>query len=199
MRPAAVDMQLALHAVAGRKLKAMDRGGTSDPYITFQVLNRKETCQTRVMSKNLNPEWNETFVLTASSRDVLSICVWDKDLIGSDDLIGSFVIPLSSITCDGEATNAPPTSQWYTIRDKSQTLTGEISLSMRFTPLPSQDRMMKADLAIQAVRARGLTAMDRSGTSDPYTTFRIEPSPNTAQVDIFSKVSLLHIYCTKWL
>ena len=87
----AEDVMVRIRAGAGRALKAMDRGGTSDPYITFHVgtgaLNlslksKKEAegqCKTRVVKKNCNPSFNQDLELRVTalqlSRDVLTVQV----------------------------------------------------------------------------------------------------------------------------
>ncbi|EKX38147.1 hypothetical protein GUITHDRAFT_77473, partial [Guillardia theta CCMP2712] len=78
---------LILDLVAGRGLEAMDSNGTSDPYAVIQVGSEKR--KSKVIKKDLNPEWNEKFEMVVSDlNDSLRVSVWDKDLIGSDDLIG---------------------------------------------------------------------------------------------------------------
>ena len=83
------DVMLLIRAGAGRALKAMDRGGTSDPYITFHVgtgdakSKQKERdagqCKTRVVKKNCNPSFDQDLELRVTalqlSRDVLTVQV----------------------------------------------------------------------------------------------------------------------------
>jgi len=95
----------------------MDRGGTSDPYVTLQLLpalgvvhrntkskdggKQDRKCTTKVVFKNLNPRWDETFELLVSDDAVatLVVCVqvWDKDIAAADDLIGQFTMPLTQL------------------------------------------------------------------------------------------------------
>ena len=93
---------IEFNVVEGRGLRAMDRGNTSDPYLTLQVgAGKGMQCKTKVIKKNLNPQWNETLKLLASEEEMRNesvlVQVWDKDLIGSDDLIGAFSLPLAAI------------------------------------------------------------------------------------------------------
>ncbi|KAH9315135.1 hypothetical protein KI387_023762, partial [Taxus chinensis] len=62
-------------------LTATDLMGKADPYV---VLNMKKTDakkKTRVVSKNLNPEWNQIFdfVVEDALHDMLIVEVWDHD------------------------------------------------------------------------------------------------------------------------
>ena len=49
----------------GRRLKATDWNGSSDPYVVLRLASAPETSktQTGVVSKNVNPVWNETLHL----------------------------------------------------------------------------------------------------------------------------------------
>jgi Ca2+-dependent lipid-binding protein len=51
----------------------MDSDGKSDPYIKVDV---DGFClqQTKVVSKNLNPEWDEKFIFTLSPQQVCVVC-----------------------------------------------------------------------------------------------------------------------------
>ncbi|KAG0366577.1 hypothetical protein BGX24_003638, partial [Mortierella sp. AD032] len=54
--------QLTVHLVGAKNLMAADRSGTSDPYFVFRV-NGKEVFKSDVVKKNLNPVYDETFVV----------------------------------------------------------------------------------------------------------------------------------------
>jgi Ca2+-dependent lipid-binding protein len=50
-----------------------DSGGTSDPYVIVQVSNEKR--KTKVIKKDLNPEWGEKFELVVNDvNDSLKVC-----------------------------------------------------------------------------------------------------------------------------
>jgi len=105
---------LVVHVVRAVNLKDMDSNGLSDPFLkvhvgntrkilSFDTCERRLKCCTRVIRKTLNPEWNETFEIPltrdeASNKDLaIQISVWDWDLVGTNDLIGETVVPLSEI------------------------------------------------------------------------------------------------------
>ncbi|KAJ3718444.1 C2 domain-containing protein [Lentinula raphanica] len=51
----------------GRDIHAADRGGKSDPYAVF-TLNGQKVFKSQTKKKTLNPEWNETFPVSVTSR-----------------------------------------------------------------------------------------------------------------------------------
>ena len=186
----------------GKDLKAMDSNGSSDPYLTLELAGRKESwCKTSVVKRALNPVWEERFDLTVGEEDLaLLVQVWDKDFFGSDDLIGSCTVDLSSLDVSAqqpahhEAMIADTSDYaddpvWHTLHDASGAVAGKVSLTLRLgapaTIEPSttvregaggdRDAVDGADacLKIKAVSGRALKAMDRGGTSDPYLVFFI--------------------------
>ena len=120
---------LTISQLAGRALKAMDSSlfgaGTSDPYITFNVAtgdieDKATRMQTKVIKKNCNPEWrDQTLQLQVSLADIaggdLHVRVFDKDLVGSDDLIGEVRVTLSAVSAQEFVF-----PRWLPILDESQ-------------------------------------------------------------------------------
>jgi len=136
MAASAAHTTLEIQVVAGKELRAMDRSGTSDPYLTLQISNTTKDqttkCQTKVIKKNLNPDWNEQFELRVTDMNaVLTISVFDKDMIGADDLIGQTVIPLSTLV-SRHHDRTPPV--WLDIFDESE-VTGHVLLAF-YLPRP---------------------------------------------------------------
>jgi len=80
------------------------------------------------VKKTLNPTWNESFCFEVVdlSKD-LTIDVFDWDMIGSDDKIGSARIPLTPVT-------EVSTSGWYPLSLKNKPA-GSIFLSLRRDPI----------------------------------------------------------------
>lgn len=57
-------------------LKAMDSGGTSDPYVKVYILPSKtKTCETKVFRKTLNPVFNEQFKYQVNLVLFIKLCV----------------------------------------------------------------------------------------------------------------------------
>lgn len=93
---------LTVTVVEARGLKAMDIGGTSDPYVKIKLLPKKKPVySTKIIKKNLNPLFNETFVFEVMSSEIASrtvlFHVFDHDAVGKDDLIGHLSVPLGKL------------------------------------------------------------------------------------------------------
>jgi hypothetical protein len=57
--------------------------------------------QTRVVYSNLNPHWEESFLLDVPSETaILEVKCFDHDTIGRHDLLGTALIPVASLTVD---------------------------------------------------------------------------------------------------
>uniref|UniRef100_A0A672PCH5 Multiple C2 and transmembrane domain-containing protein 2-like n=1 Tax=Sinocyclocheilus grahami TaxID=75366 RepID=A0A672PCH5_SINGR len=70
--------------------------GTSDPYVKFK-LDGKTLYKSKVVYKNLNPVWNETFSFPIRNLDQkLFIKVYDRDLT-TDDFMGSCGVELNKL------------------------------------------------------------------------------------------------------
>merc|ERR1712216_837454 len=107
--------KLLVRVLQGRKMLPMDRGGTSDPYTCLSMKRQavegpKKQLKTRVISKNLNPEWNETFTFTipmeehtsnALDAQILCVEVKDKDMLRSE-FMGACEIDLSQLPAGQE-------------------------------------------------------------------------------------------------
>uniref|UniRef100_A0A3B4BKA1 C2 domain-containing protein n=1 Tax=Periophthalmus magnuspinnatus TaxID=409849 RepID=A0A3B4BKA1_9GOBI len=89
----------------GRNLVIRDRCGTSDPYVKFK-LDGKTFYKSKVVYKNLNPSWNETFSMPVKDlNQKLYIKVYDRDLT-TDDFMGSASVLLSELELDNEVSLA---------------------------------------------------------------------------------------------
>ena len=81
--------------LSGRDMLAMDRAGTSDPYVTLSV--GVEVATTSVQRKTLNPVWQETLEFSANNGNELQLDAFDWDARGDDDPMGSAVLDLSEV------------------------------------------------------------------------------------------------------
>ncbi|XP_062403637.1 multiple C2 and transmembrane domain-containing protein 2 [Sardina pilchardus] len=86
-----VQYLITINLKEGRNLVVRDRSGKSDPFVKFQI-NGKTIYKSKVVSKNLNPAWNESFSFPV--RDLehkLYVKVYDKDFRSHDYMGGSDV------------------------------------------------------------------------------------------------------------
>uniref|UniRef100_A0AAY4BLR6 C2 domain-containing protein n=1 Tax=Denticeps clupeoides TaxID=299321 RepID=A0AAY4BLR6_9TELE len=90
---------LAINLKEGRNLVIRDRSGTSDPYVKFRI-DEKTMYKSKVVHKNLNPTWNESFSFPVRDLEhIVFVKVYDKDH-RSNDFMGSSAIFLSKLELD---------------------------------------------------------------------------------------------------
>lgn len=73
------------------------QAGSSDPYVIIRFGTVfKARHKTKIIFKSLNPRWNETFNFVVNyPESVISIAVYDHDLVSAPDFLGKIDIPLS--------------------------------------------------------------------------------------------------------
>ena len=83
---------LSVDVIRAKQLIGADSNGLSDPYVQIQLGSNKDGKRsTKTVSKSLNPQFNQQFrfpVEADADTDgayVLTVSVFDKDLIGRDD------------------------------------------------------------------------------------------------------------------
>ncbi|KAB0390282.1 hypothetical protein E2I00_001143, partial [Balaenoptera physalus] len=94
---------IIVNIIKARNLKAMDIGGTSDPYVKVWLMykdKRVEKKKTVTMKRNLNPIFNESFAFdipTEKLRETtIIITVMDKDKLSRNDVIGKIYLSWKS-------------------------------------------------------------------------------------------------------
>ncbi|XP_059624614.1 protein C2-DOMAIN ABA-RELATED 4-like isoform X2 [Cornus florida] len=77
---------LRIHIHRGVNLAVRDMN-SSDPYVVVRL--GKQKLKTRVVKKNLNPEWNEDLTLSVADSNLpIKLTVYDKDTFTLDDKMG---------------------------------------------------------------------------------------------------------------
>ncbi|KAM6546337.1 hypothetical protein CsatB_027073 [Cannabis sativa] len=77
---------LKIHVQRGVNLAIRD-SRSSDPYVIFKL--GKHKVKTRVVKKNVNPEWNEILTLSVSDPNTpVKLFVYDRDTFSFDDKMG---------------------------------------------------------------------------------------------------------------
>eukprot|EP00602_Paraphysomonas_sp_CaronLab_P003319 CAMPEP_0185019240 /NCGR_PEP_ID=MMETSP1103-20130426/1865_1 /TAXON_ID=36769 /ORGANISM="Paraphysomonas bandaiensis, Strain Caron Lab Isolate" /LENGTH=1852 /DNA_ID=CAMNT_0027549443 /DNA_START=18 /DNA_END=5573 /DNA_ORIENTATION=+ len=139
---------LIVDVVAARNLIACERSGTSDPYVSANLLDianrdiKHEKFKTSSKSKTLNPKWGERLTFgqnydlnNTAALPTLSLKVFHKSssLVGADAPMGQVEIPLSSIPPDGAAT-----TQWHELQvmGRMRDVAGEIQVTIKFSGPP---------------------------------------------------------------
>ncbi|KAF9087024.1 hypothetical protein BGX23_008408 [Mortierella sp. AD031] len=119
--------QLTVHLVGAKNLVAADRGGASDPYFLFRV-NGKEVFKSEVVKKNLNPVYDETFVVPIASRadDQFSFEVLDWNQLSTAKSLGTGAIDLRNLQL------VLPNEFKVPLQNKSNQ--GEVQIRLKFMP-----------------------------------------------------------------
>ncbi|XP_003206347.2 synaptotagmin-8 [Meleagris gallopavo] len=144
-------------------LKAMDSGGTSDPYvIVYLTSDMRKKYETKVYHKTLNPIFNESFSFqvpqTEVSEATLVMQIFDFNRFAKHDIIGEVRLPLASVSLQHII------EQWSDLVVASkveQEWLGEICFSLRYVPSTGK-------LTVLILEAKKLKRMDSHGLSDPF-------------------------------
>ncbi|KAG6035663.1 hypothetical protein E4U41_005993 [Claviceps citrina] len=86
-----------IKVVEAEDLKACDASGYSDPYVVFGDEYQKRLHKTRIIYKNLNPRWDESFDVTVQGPVNVIATVWDYDTFGDHDYVGRTSLKLDPL------------------------------------------------------------------------------------------------------
>ncbi|NXT22600.1 RASL1 protein, partial [Syrrhaptes paradoxus] len=93
---------LRCHLIEARDLAPRDPSGTSDPFARVSCCGH--TLETAVIKKTRFPHWDEVLELELVEGElggaVLSVEVWDWDIVGKNDFLGWVEFPLATIVTE---------------------------------------------------------------------------------------------------
>ncbi|XP_045061079.1 synaptotagmin-7-like isoform X2 [Coregonus clupeaformis] len=158
------DSTLTVKILKGQELPAKDFSGTSDPFVKLYLLpDKKHKLETKVKRKNLNPQWNETFLFEGFPYEkvrerTLYLQVLDFDRFSRNDPIGEVSIPLNKLSDLGHMQTF-----WKELKPcmDGAGRRGDLLVSLCYNPTANT-------ITVNIIKARNLKAMDIGGTSDPY-------------------------------
>ncbi|XP_011607838.2 multiple C2 and transmembrane domain-containing protein 2 isoform X1 [Takifugu rubripes] len=121
---------LTINLKEGRNLVIRDRCGTSDPFVKFKM-EGKTFYKSKVVYKDLNPTWNETFSLPLKDlNQKMYIKVYDRDLT-TDDFMGSASVTLSDLVMDKVNELALPLDDPNSLEEDMGVVLVDMSLTLR--------------------------------------------------------------------
>ncbi|XP_078468681.1 multiple C2 and transmembrane domain-containing protein 1 isoform X2 [Lampetra fluviatilis] len=184
--------QLSLRLREGRNLVIRDRGGTSDPYVKFK-LGGKMVYKSKIIYKNLNPVWNEPFVLLLDNlKERIHVKVFDHDIGIPDDFMGSAYLDLEYLTIGSTVEVRLKLEDDRSAEDDMGVIILDATLTHR--ELESRDNTLGVPRAMQSIRlsdihrkaqlwsgivsvtlieGRQLRSIIDAGPVDPYVKFRL--------------------------
>ncbi|XP_061591263.1 LOW QUALITY PROTEIN: multiple C2 and transmembrane domain-containing protein 2-like [Cololabis saira] len=121
---------LTINLKEGRNLVIRDRCGTSDPYVKLK-LDGKTFYKSKVVYKNLNPAWNESFSLPLKDlNQKIYIKVYDRDLT-TDDFMGSASVLLTDLEIDKVSELSLPLDDPNSLEEDMGYVLLDMTLSLR--------------------------------------------------------------------
>ncbi|XP_053687859.1 multiple C2 and transmembrane domain-containing protein [Sabethes cyaneus] len=178
--------QLRIHLISGHNLVAMDKSGTSDPYVKFKVGGRL-LYKSKTVHKDLNPVWDETFVVPVEDPfQPINIKVFDYDWGLQDDFMGAAKLQLTAL----ELNRAEEMIIKLEDAQRANKDLGEIKLNITLWPKTQEDkeqrnpkladasRRLKSQIwssvvTIVLIEAKGLPPDAENGLNDVYVRFRL--------------------------
>lgn len=144
-------------------LKAMDLGGSSDPYVRVYIYpENSKTCETKVLKNTLKPVFNEqfTFQITKASllKSTVVMQVFDFNRFSKHNIIGEIRLQLENFDWNHVI------EEWQDLSEPSKFEDGnlgEICFTLRYVPTANK-------LTVVILEAKNLKPMDIGGSSDPY-------------------------------
>ncbi|XP_054330873.1 otoferlin isoform X6 [Pongo pygmaeus] len=93
-----INVLVRVYVVRATDLHPADINGKADPYIAIRLGKTDIRDKENYISKQLNPVFGKSFDIEASfpMESMLTVAVYDWDLVGSDDLIGETKIDLEN-------------------------------------------------------------------------------------------------------
>ncbi|KAL0092399.1 C2 domain-containing protein [Phycomyces blakesleeanus] len=146
---------LSVTAIRATNLRAVDRSGTSDPYVVF-TLDGAKVFKTQVYKKQLNPIFtkDESFVLAVPGRigANLEAAIYDWDQFGKGDLIAKAKIPFTDDVLES-----------FLAKEFEIPLEGNSSLTVRLLWQPQLLPRKRADSNVLTATTRMLTSVPGAG------------------------------------
>jgi len=124
-----------------RHVASMDKSGTSDPYVILKSSFNTQKFKTKVLLKNLTPNWNQEFIFfTNSPEGQLTLQMYDFNKIYKHEFMGEVKLNLADFG-DGKVHD-----KWFPLENeptkkKIDKATGELRMKIHFAGIkPKSDK-----------------------------------------------------------
>ena len=139
--------RLRVRVLEAKNVRAGDKTGTSDPYVTATLRDgskglAKQVFRTKVVYGTTSPAWRHTFNFrvneNAARTGSVVLDLFDHDFgdFDADDFLGRVVLPLDAVATAGVSVDDEPSrrAEWYPWRDKARAdpLKGEVLIRAYF-------------------------------------------------------------------
>jgi len=176
VRPADVPVDYDVYLESAEHLVAADVGGKSDPYAVFysgpyhEKKKKALTKKSSVQEKTLNPNWYSQYITEYQDRkkdDILTVELYDKDAVGSDDFLGMAQIKFGDVANQGKKTFT------LTVRPgKKDKVSGTVTISVNECGSPQSTDLGFSLIEHYALQAFGKSDYDtRQGVRKLYSIY----------------------------
>ncbi|KAH7292303.1 hypothetical protein KP509_29G061200 [Ceratopteris richardii] len=147
-----------IELIKGHDLKDVEFIGKSDPYAVLCIGEQKHRSKT-IHDGGKSPVWNESFLFEIpDGPHELQIVVYDDEKHGSDEAMGSVLIPLNQLFAERQVEPCK-----FKVQRPNGKCEGELELGLKFFP-----KVHHGVLEVHLIEAHGLKDTDTFGKSDPY-------------------------------
>ncbi|PKA53126.1 Synaptotagmin-5 [Apostasia shenzhenica] len=148
--------RVAIMVVKATALKNMEMIGKSDPYVALYI-RPVFKFKTKVINNNLNPVWNESFVLIAEDKETQAIIfeVFDEDDLSQDKKLGIVKLPLIDLepeTSKELELRLLPSLDMMKIKDKKDR--GTITVKVLYHALSKDEQLAASEEEKKVFEAR---------------------------------------------
>ncbi|KAF9990464.1 hypothetical protein BGZ75_001644 [Mortierella antarctica] len=156
---------LRVQMFAGRELRNVEIGGSSDPYVVITGEKGMSRGRTKVIDSNLNPVWNEIFYLTVNSmKQVFEFECFDFQKISKDRTLGKTELSVSEIVEElpdkAGYVSRPTIDRWAPLKQKDGSVKGDLHYEVSFYP-----SLKLANEATEAEKAAATAAAATAATA----------------------------------
>lgn len=190
-------LHIAIHQA--EDLPAMNKHDLTDATVKLYLLPHQSSSakrKTKVISRNLNPVWNEEFtyenvyVDDIKSRRVLEVTVWDYDRRGSNDFVGGLRIgpdpeSVQDKACDWMDSTADESAHWKAMLEQPREWVRQVHVLRLDMKPASQTLTKKFNTAISTCNPHEhtLPTCDISNNYSFSKSFKQKPSHRSDQMD----------------